>query len=780
MKSNRRKYIILLIMIIISTSIGQTVLPNKLKIDGDSIHINQSEAHDHTICGNILHAKTTKMISDYIMNHPDYTKKSKRILKPQSFVEGEKKSWWIDTTNDNDETVWIQMESTCMAVGEHCYIFVSDESIAAGKVTTDQIDELEDAFDNSTPNFPNMGIFEVDVDKFGDPPDFDNDPRIIIFLYDIDDDYLSTGVATLGYFWVKDQFNDGDPAIGTLRSNETEIFYIDTYPLLDEDLFGVDRAKNTLAHEFQHMIHSNHSWFDDGQGGLDYIQEMTFVDEGCSEIASYICGYGLRSNSWYAQNPNVDLLSWGTTASTIDDYSRAALWTLYMIEQFGEDILKDFLVERFSSWNSFTPTFNKYSPGEDFRSVYKNFLIANYLNDTAFDSRYGYTYSPITSPTPAFNHDTFLDATNTGTVANQGANYITFTGGSDLSIDFTNTAGTLRLTSVKTGNPTEIDNIDINNNSASYTPSGYGDPYTTATIVIFNVSTDGDGEDYTYTSSGPGGVISTELAYEEGTPDGTVLLLNPGDSVAVHFDGQAGFFIDSIRIAFRQNGIMPILINEFNGIVNGSTTTPFGNPLVSPKAYNVNLGAAPGWYTIDLSGQNVSAENNFIVGAVLGADVSNPGIGAVSETTSGGNHTWMYSSGNFGAGWFNSIGDGQGGTWKYMIRATISNGSLEIELDPNGIVTIPKDFSLGTNYPNPFNPSTTFDFTTPNDGLIKFTVYDLLGQVIYSEKRNLFAGKYSFTWDGKNQLDQQVVSGVYFLKMEAEGFTQTRKMLMMK
>ncbi len=97
--------------------------------------------------------------------------------------------------------------------------------------------------------------------------------------------------------------------------------------------------------------------------------------------------------------------------------------------------------------------------------------------------------------------------------------------------------------------------------------------------------------------------------------------------------------------------------------------------------------------------------------------------------------------------------------------------------DKNGI---PIEYSLNSNYPNPFNPSTTFQFATPKDGLVKFSVHDLLGRVIYTENRNLLAGNYSFTWDGQNHLNQQVVSGVYFLRMEAEGFAQTRKMLMMK
>lgn len=103
-----------------------------------------------------------------------------------------------------------------------------------------------------------------------------------------------------------------------------------------------------------------------------------------------------------------------------------------------------------------------------------------------------------------------------------------------------------------------------------------------------------------------------------------------------------------------------------------------------------------------------------------------------------------------------------------------------VAIDQNGIVVVPEGFSLEQNYPNPFNPSTTFRFAVPKDGIVKFTVHDLLGRMVYSENKNLLTGSYAFTWNGQNEFNQQVVSGVYFLRMEADGFNRTRKMLMMK
>ena len=89
---------------------------------------------------------------------------------------------------------------------------------------------------------------------------------------------------------------------------------------------------------------------------------------------------------------------------------------------------------------------------------------------------------------------------------------------------------------------------------------------------------------------------------------------------------------------------------------------------------------------------------------------------------------------------------------------------------------IPAKFELSQNYPNPFNPATTIRFSLPQAGEVKLTVYNLLGQVVttlvngYRE-----AGTYNVNWDASN-----LSTGVYIYRVEANTFSLTKKMTLLK
>ncbi len=88
----------------------------------------------------------------------------------------------------------------------------------------------------------------------------------------------------------------------------------------------------------------------------------------------------------------------------------------------------------------------------------------------------------------------------------------------------------------------------------------------------------------------------------------------------------------------------------------------------------------------------------------------------------------------------------------------------------------PHDFSLSQNYPNPFNPSTTIKFALPKSSFVRITVYDNTGKVIETILNdNLQAGTYETKWDGA-----KYSSGVYFYRMVAGAFTETKCMLLIK
>lgn len=94
---------------------------------------------------------------------------------------------------------------------------------------------------------------------------------------------------------------------------------------------------------------------------------------------------------------------------------------------------------------------------------------------------------------------------------------------------------------------------------------------------------------------------------------------------------------------------------------------------------------------------------------------------------------------------------------------------------------IPRQFALGQNYPNLFNPSTNINYQLPKAERVRITIYDLAGrQVRELLNENKEAGSYTVQWNGKNQLSQTVATGVYIYKIQAGQFSQTRKMLFLK
>ena len=96
-------------------------------------------------------------------------------------------------------------------------------------------------------------------------------------------------------------------------------------------------------------------------------------------------------------------------------------------------------------------------------------------------------------------------------------------------------------------------------------------------------------------------------------------------------------------------------------------------------------------------------------------------------------------------------------------------------------VSIPKEFSLMKNYPNPFNPKTNIQFTIPVTSFIKLFIYDINGKTIFKIiNSELESGYYNVAWNGKNELGHKVGSGVYFYRLEAKGFRSSQKMIFIK
>jgi hypothetical protein len=91
-------------------------------------------------------------------------------------------------------------------------------------------------------------------------------------------------------------------------------------------------------------------------------------------------------------------------------------------------------------------------------------------------------------------------------------------------------------------------------------------------------------------------------------------------------------------------------------------------------------------------------------------------------------------------------------------------------------VGLPGKFGLMQNYPNPFNPSTTIKYELPKSSDVRVSVIDMLGRevsVLVDERRE--AGIHEVKFDAS-----ALSSGVYFYRLQAEDFTQTRRLLLMR
>jgi hypothetical protein len=106
----------------------------------------------------------------------------------------------------------------------------------------------------------------------------------------------------------------------------------------------------------------------------------------------------------------------------------------------------------------------------------------------------------------------------------------------------------------------------------------------------------------------------------------------------------------------------------------------------------------------------------------------------------------------------------------------------------NDNLNLPQNFSLGQNFPNPFNPTTSIPFKVKSleFGVGRPThttliVYNILGQRIRSlVDENLNSGTYQVTWDAKNDKGEKVPSGVYFYRLKSGDVSEVRKMVLLR
>jgi hypothetical protein len=127
------------------------------------------------------------------------------------------------------------------------------------------------------------------------------------------------------------------------------------------------------------------------------------------------------------------------------------------------------------------------------------------------------------------------------------------------------------------------------------------------------------------------------------------------------------------------------------------------------------------------------------------------------------------------------------GFWYKVAAVDIhGNESVFAILGPDMItgddpVTVPDATFIAQNFPNPFNPATTIEFGLRESAHVSLRIYDAAGRlvrILIDESRP--AGQYASVWNGKDRSGNQVSSGVYFCRLRAGTYEETRKMVMLR
>ncbi|MFW9778551.1 MAG: hypothetical protein ACFFE8_06820 [Candidatus Heimdallarchaeota archaeon] len=237
-------------------------------------------------------------------------------------------------------------------------------------VTQDQIDYLLDEFDSN--------IYPTDTDYFGNP-DEHNGSFSVLSATDYEDEAARNVIMVSN---VRDE-NFYDPTYPSYIAGfywglyefyfDRNIINIDAYDWANR--VGPDGSRpflyeGTIAHEYQHLIHS------------DYVSgDATFINEGFSDFAELLCGYGApwgHINAFLA-TPDNSLILWGDQGprNILADYGAAALFAIYLNDQFGEDFIPDFLQAGIPGIAGLE---NGFPSWMNFDRVFQNWRVANLID----------------------------------------------------------------------------------------------------------------------------------------------------------------------------------------------------------------------------------------------------------------------------------------------------------------------------------------------------------------------------------------------------------------
>jgi plastocyanin len=199
--------------------------------------------------------------------------------------------------------------------------------------------------------------------------------------------------------------------------------------------------------------------------------------------------------------------------------------------------------------------------------------------------------------------------------------------------------------------------------------------------------------------------------------------------------------VDGIKVSTLWNDIVPVELSSFTAVVNSNSVT--------------------------LNWKTATETNNR--GFEVQRKTSNTEWADISFVNGSGTstqpHEYSYSDNNL-----------QSTKYYYRLKQVDFNGSYEYSNVIEAEVNSPIKFDLAQNYPNPFNPTTKINYSVPSNGNVKLTVYNVLGQEIAVLVNGFMKlGNYTVDFNASN-----LNSGLYFYKLESNGSSLVKKMMLVK
>ncbi len=661
------------------------------------------------------------------------------------------RKFWAYNFKDENNPFYL-IDATLHRSGDLIKIWVEDATWDKGYVTENILDELLNQLENSSGQnslYPDKGIVEIDTTLFGQQPNDttldnhlqnDKGEGIINFLImDIKDEFDSTATNSqfiAGYFSSHDQTKNA-------TSNQMNLLYLDATPgIYYRDEYRTNRVLSTTAHELQHLIHYNYD-----------KDEETWINEGLSELAGTYCGYGLDFPAYYLGNTNQNLIKWN---GDVKDYARVNLWTLYCAEQLGLEFIKELVQTKENGIHSFDLILQKNGFTDSFNSIFRSWIVANWLNNISIDSKYGYQWNEAknlkANPTKLIHK--YPQKNVAGQIVNYAAEYHNFRGQDSLVVEFINSnPNKLWVVHKENGYRVETPLSNFITESNFTEDSSY-------VLILFSLEND---INYLYDADANYSLQYFDLGYNESDqPD-----------VNLSFNG-----IAANRFEVPASGVTLESVKFWNGSTNYQATIHLydrnsngfpGNNLTAP--IDTFLSSESGWITVNIPEINRTLVEGDEIFAGVEINTSGKSIGYDSTPQQGYSYykndsQWSYLS-DFEIG-----EEPANGTW--LIRTVFSG------LIPSHLLDKPstaENLIVEGNYPNPYQPGDDgilIRFQIPEPGEIKLNVYNTLGQRVANLKQ-FFGASSEIQWKGRGY-NGTLTSGIYFYQLIFTG-ARTGKVL---